>query len=79
MIIVYRKTDDLELDCCSIIRKRMLRDVLILVMWPKWVHKHLLEVAEMYSAGNNQHRYLDLLTEIFYTNFEDEDFNQLHW
>ena len=53
MIIVYRKTDDLELDCCSIIRKRMLRDVLILVMWPKWVHKHLLEVAEMYSAGKN--------------------------
>ena len=26
---------------CSIVLKRMLSDVLIVVMWPKWVHKHL--------------------------------------
>ena len=49
----YRKTDGLEFDCYAAILKTMLNDVLILVMWPKWVHKHLQEVAKTYSAGKN--------------------------
>ena len=31
---------------CSIIFKSMLSEVLILIIWPKWVHKHLQEVAK---------------------------------
>ena len=33
--------------------KSMLGDILILVMWSKWVHKHLQEVSETFSTGEN--------------------------
>ena len=55
----------------------MLSDVLIVVMWPGWVHKHLLEVIKnVFSWEKLYIDFLILLTEyIFYTDFEDDDFN----
>ena len=43
----HRKKDDLEVDCYVLLfLKSILSDVLILVMWPKWVHKHLQGVTK---------------------------------
>ena len=51
-------------------------------MWPKWVHKHLQEVAkDVFSSEKLYIDFLSLLTEIFYADFEDEfdkdEFGQL--
>ena len=54
----------------------MLSDVLILAMWPKWVHKHLQEVTKSEKPHKD---FLILLRVNILTNFEDYDFNQLHW
>ena len=56
--------------------KRMLSDVLILAMWPKWVHKHLQEVTKSEKPHKD---FLILLRVNILTKFEDYDFNQLHW
>ena len=55
--------------------KRMLSAVLILAMWPKWLHKHFQEVAKSEKPKD----FLILLRVNILTNFEDDDFNQLHW
>ena len=58
----------------------MLSDVLILDMWQEWVHKHLQEVAKsVVSWGKFSMGFLILLTGKFYTDFEYDDFNKLHW
>ena len=46
----------------SIISKSILSDVLILVMWPKWVHKHLREVAKKVFSWENPDSDIDFLT-----------------
>ena len=62
----------------------MLSDILILVMWPEWVHKHLQEVLKYVFSWEKS--YIDFsifLTEKFYAHFEGEidkdHFNQLYW
>ena len=59
----------------------MLSYVLVLVMWPKWLHKHL-QVTKTYSAGKNFiYRFLDFIKDVnfiyrkYFTDFEDDDFN----
>ena len=54
----------------------MLSDVLILAMWPKWLHKHLQEETKSEKPHQDL---LILLRANILTNFEDDDFNQLHW
>ena len=56
--------------------KKMLSDVLILAMWPKWLHNHLQEEAKSEKPHQDL---LILLRANILTNFEDDDFNQLHW
>ena len=54
----------------------MLTDVLIVAMWPKWVHKHLQEVTK--NVFSWEKLYIDfpiLYQKIFCTVFEDDDFN----
>ena len=65
LFIVYRKTDGLEVDCHVLLfLNGCLSDVLIVVMWPKWVHKHLQEVAEnVFSWEKLYINFLTLLTE----------------
>ena len=67
---------------CSTILKIMLSDVLILVMWPKWVHKYLQEVGPKWMHKHLQEVAKDLFSwekpflifyqKIIYTDFEDE-------
>ena len=46
----------------------MLSDALILVMWPKWVHKHLQEVAKKtYWAWKNLIKILDVINRKYFT------------
>ena len=46
----------------------MLNDVLILVMWPKWVHKHLQEVTENgFRWDSTLYRFLDFINRKYFT------------
>ena len=61
---------------CSIILKRMLSDVLIVVMWPKWVHKHLQEATKNVFSWKKLYIISWFYQQkIFYTDFEDGDFS----
>ena len=46
----------------------MLRGVLNLVIWPKWVHKHLQEVSEKHiQLGKTLYRFSDFINGKFFT------------
>ena len=54
----------------------MLSDLLNVVMWPKWVDKHLQGVTKnVFSWEKFYIDFLILLTENIFTDFEDDDFN----
>ena len=67
-IIVYRKTHGLDGSrlLCAIILKRMLSDVLIVVMWPKRLQKHLQEVTK-YVFNWEKPRFPDFINRKYFT------------
>ena len=51
---------------CFNVLESMLSDVLILVMWPKWVHKHLQEVSKnVFNWEKPFIDFLELVTKYF--------------
>ena len=53
---------------CSIILERMLGNILILVMWPKWVHRHLPELTKKrIQLGKTLYRFPDFINRKYFT------------
>ena len=66
LTIGYRKTWSGSRLLCAIILKRMLSDVLILVMWPKREHEHLQEVTKN-GKKRIQCRFPDFFNRKYFT------------